>query len=301
VRAALLLLALIACKHEARETTPMPSLDPVAADAGVVATPAPPVEQLALVFEELDGPPTSAPSGPVVQVKFVPPSVGATRKRTQLSQAIHRITIENKLRLQETLTAFVLREEVLAVAANRVKKLKITVEKADEVIVLEGKRNELPLLRGEYTVDVGGLYPENMKITAPGRTIGTREQEEVSVIVAMDAGSTTPFHELVWQHPLKVGEAVVLTPAEMKTLVGGDTPALAITFSLRNVKDGIATYQLDTQLDANGERRIVRQRYAVRVATGQLVEIMDATRSTEQLRPGAMTTESRRQLLVRFE
>jgi hypothetical protein len=297
--AALVMLA--ACKRGGEPTTtPLPELD-VSPDAGNPVPPPPaPRELLGLQFEPFDVPPASAPSGAPVQVKFVAAKVGATRTRSQTQIALFQSTQPDGTvgRLQETQITFVLREEVQAVSNNRVKRIGIAVEQADEVIVLAGKRHTQRLLDGTYTVDVGGLYPKDMKISAPGRRTGTREDEELSQLISMDAASTTPFHELVWLHPLRVGEAVVLTRDEMKALLAGESSPGEITFSLRKLQQGDATYQLDTRFEHDGEQRVVRQRYTVRVASGQVVELVDATHSIETSSYG--THESKTQTTMRF-
>jgi hypothetical protein len=295
------LVMIAACKRGAEPTTtPLPALD-VSRDAGGPAPPPPAArELLGLQFEPLDGPPTSAPSGAPIQLKFVAATVGTTRTRTHSHIALYQTTQTDGTigRLQETQIAFVLREEVLAVANNRVKRMGVAVDRAEELIVLDGKRHTQRLLDGTYTVDVGGLYPKDMTISAAGRRTGTREDEELSQLISMDAASTTPFHELVWLHPLRVGEAVLLTRDEMKALLAGESSPGEITFSLRRLEHGDATYQLDTRFEHDGEQRVVRQRYTVRVTTGQVVEVLDATHSIESSSSG--THESKTQTTIRF-
>jgi hypothetical protein len=291
-----------ACKRGAdTSTAPRPSLDiPQDAAAGPSTPKPPPTETLGLVFEAIDGPPVSAPVGAAVQLKFVPAAVGAKRTRTHIHVSLHHyLDHETKLdRLQEKQITFVMREEVQSVANNRVKRMGITVDQADELLVINGERHQMPLLQGVYTIDIGGQLPRDMKMRAVGRRMGTREEEELSMLMSGDAASTTPFHELVWQHPLRVGEAVVLTSDEMKTLLGDVVSPAVITYSLRKVEDGDATYQLDALLEQDNEKRLIRQRYKLRVATGQVLEVMDATHSIESSKYGSRETKN--QTTMRF-
>jgi len=278
-------LAVAACKRGGESSTTLrPSLDVPDAAVGSAAAKPSPTETLGLVFEPLDGPPVSAPVGGPVKLEFKPAVAGAKRTRTHKHAALYhtRFLDGERERLQETQQTFVLREEMLEVGNNRVKKLGVQVDEARELIVLDGNRHEQVLLDGYYTIDIGGRLPRDMKMAVAGRTMGTREEEELSALLSVDAASSTPFHELVWHHPLRVGEAVVLTEAEQKILLDGEAAGTPITFSLRKVENGDATYQFDMQLDRDGDKRVVRQRYVVRVATGQMLEIMDATVSSEK-------------------
>jgi hypothetical protein len=81
-------------------------------------------------------------------------------------------------------------------------------------------------------------------------------------------------------------------------LVGDNTPG-TITFSLREVTDGVAVYQLDTAFDTDGETREVRQRFKMRVATGKIVEMLDATHSTDG--SASWSNDTKTQRLVRFD
>jgi hypothetical protein len=296
------LLVVVACKRGGEPSTTLrPSLD-VAPDAAVgsAAPKPPPTETLGLQFEPIDGPPPSAPTGQPMQLKFVPAVVGAKRTRTHTHLALYhtRFLDDESERLQETQQTFVFREEMLVVGNNRVKKMGVQVDQATELIVLDGNRHEQVLLAGYYTIDVAGPLPRDMKISVAGRTMGTREQEELSGMLSMDAASATLFHELVWQHPLRIGEAVVLTDDEEKTLLGGDTAPADITFSLRKVDGGVATYQFDMKLDRDADTRMVRQRYVVKLATGQMLEVMDATISREKSE--YMNKSNKVQTTIRF-
>ena len=265
----LLLVAIAACHHPASEQPARPAPKPTA---------------LGLSFEPIDdGPPTSAPVGQPVEVKFPPRVVGSVRRRTQTHQAVSKSV--------ETLKTFVLREEIAAAAGNHVTQLKVAVERADEVVVADGERHETPLLEGKYIVNIGGLTPLDMKMGAAGREMTTREEEELSTLVSQDTNSATPIHELIWMHPLRVHEAVVLTPEELKTFMGGDAVDLAVTFSLRDVSRGDATYQLDAKFESGEERRVVRQRYKVRTWTGQVLEVLDATHTTGSDRESRLQTK----------
>jgi hypothetical protein len=306
-RALAVLIALAACKHGSGETIPAPPLDEIRADARVAAAPAdappPLVEMLGLQIEPIaDKPPASAPTGKPIAIKFVAAKVGATRTRTQTLAELFRTTESDGTisRLQETSTTFEIREEASAVANNRVKRMRATIGKAEEVIALDGQRITTPLLAGTYILDIGGILPEDIKAKPedPNRRLGTREDEELATLYSLDAASTTPFHELVWMHPLRVGESIVLSDLEAKTLLHGDPAPAPITFSLRDVTDGIATYQFDAEFEVDGEQRKVRQRQRVRVATGQLVEVVDVMRAVE-LRDGRRH-EHDRQLSARF-
>jgi hypothetical protein len=295
------LIAAQGCRNEpARDTTPRPSLE-VPDDARARRAEASPVETLGLQFEPLDGPPASSPNGPVVHVKFEPPVVGATRRRTQTQIELRRdLDLDSKaVRLQETSTTFVLHENIAAVSADRARRIEVTVDTAEEVLVLDGRRQVTPLLAGTYVVDVGGLLPENMKMTSPGRVMGTREKEELSAIASLDSGSAMPIHDLVRLHPLRMGEAVVLTDSEVTTFLAGDKTPGTITFSLREETDGVAVYQLDTAFETYGERREVRQRFKMRVATGKIVEMLDATHSTDG--SATWSNDTKTQRLVRFD
>ena len=298
-----IIVMVAACKRGSDSSTaPMPSLDmPTDAAAGSAAGPPPPPQKsLGLVFEELDGPPVSAPVGAPVAIKFVPAAVGTKRTRKHTHQALYHTVFANGQpdRWQETQITFVLREEVLAVANKRVTQMRVNVDKAEEIIVADGERNVKTLLDGTYTVDIKGLSPRDIKMSATGRRMGTREEEELSMLLSADAANSTPIHELLLQHALRVGEAVVLSVADQKALLAGGTSPAKITFSLRKLDDGIATYQLDTQLETDGDKRVVRQRYKVRITTGQILEVFDATTTFEKTK--YMTSDTKTQTITQF-
>jgi len=299
-----IVVVVAACKRGGEPSTaPMPSLDvPADAAAGSAAgSPPSPQQSLGLVFEDLDGPPVSTPAGAPVAIKFVPATVGAKRTRKHTHQALYHtvFTDGHPERWQETRITFLLREEVLSVANKRVTQMGVNVDQAEEIIFADGERHVQKLLDGNYTVDIKGLLPRDIKMSATGRQMGTREEEELSMLLSADAANATPVHDLLRQHPLRVGEAVVLSVADQKTLLAGGTTPAKITFSLRKLADGIATYQLDTQLETDGDKRVVRQRYKVRVATGQLLEVLDATTTSEKNK--YMISDTKTQTITQLE
>jgi hypothetical protein len=274
--AAVFLVVVVACKRGG-ESPPvlMPSLDvPAVSSEPEPATVSP------LAFEELDGPPASAPVGDPVEITLVAPTVGAKRTRKHLHRALYHIVFADGRpdRWEETQRTFVLHEEILSVADHRVTQIGITVEQADEVLLLDGKRHAQPLLAGGYTVDISGRSPRGVKMAVIGRRMDSREEEELSMLLRADSANATRFHDLVQQHPLRVGEAVRLTEDEQMTLLQGILPS-AVTFSLRKLDNGVATYQLDTRLDRDGRKRAVRELYVLRVATGQILEAREAMTS----------------------
>lgn len=74
---------------------------------------------------------------------------------------------------------------------------------------------------------------------------------------------------------------------EDRKILFGDMEAVQapITFSLSKVEKGIAVYQLDMSLAQGSDVRKVRQRFAIEVATGRLIEIQNLD---EELGPKSM-------------
>lgn len=155
---------------------------------------------------------------------------------------------------QDSLTTFVLNERIDAVVSGRVPRMQIAVERAEEVLILGGRRIVQPLLRGTYDVELKGG-----KVTASqtGWHPGSREVEELSFLFHLDSSSPTPFHSLLATRRLRLGESVVLNSNEVKALLEGEPAPGPILFSLVDVSAGVATYQLNLNAKSPDESRQV--------------------------------------------
>lgn len=292
-------------------TGPLVPLDPTG--NGVVAEPepakvTPTPGEVALpdadVPELVGGAPASAPRGAPVAISFRAPKVGSVRTRTQKSTLLYAHDFEHEgervSRRQITRNVFELREEVRAVDAGKVAKVRASVIDARESITLDGKVHGMPLLQGTYEVDVAGGVQMHGRMNAThesGREVGSRELEELGALFALDAGNETTLVALVRKRPLRLGEAIVLDDEAEQILLGQAIPE-ALTLSLVEVTKGQATFQLDMGATQGTETRAGRQRMTIDVATGRLVAMTLELASSK--RDGADLDEQRSRTVVTF-
>lgn len=250
------------------------------------------------------GAPRSSPQGEPVRVAFALPKLGTTRTRRQETAArFDEVTIVNgrqKLHRELTHKRFRVREEIDAIEDGRVSRVRAVVLEARELMDINDKEYPTTVLDGEYLVDlskVGRIVAQH----ASGRSLTSREQDELGDLYAIDAGDEPGLVKVLHGRPLRLGESNELTAAE-RELVAGAEDSGVIALTLVEVANDRATYQLDATPTSHARTKIIRttrERHTIRITTGELLEAVFDTMQSEH---GAeVTGELRARTHVTFE
>jgi hypothetical protein len=276
MRWVLLLVAIVGCRRAGEtRTRPIVPLDQPSEPAPVVAD-QPPVELPSPdELQPVDGSaPESAPTGERIELAYVAPAPGARRVRTLTIVS----TEQHGDHTQVYRYGYRLTEVVAQLEGEKVAVMRVTAHDAREQIELDGKTAEQKLLSGTYDIDVTHGYSAHKD----GQDIGTREQEELVLVLDLDDGNEGGMHKVARTHPLRIGESILLTRTEKELYANGPSVPDPIALTLVGIDGDLVTLRIDAIVKRDGGATIRhREIDRYRVATGALVDKTLETESTE--------------------